>query len=175
MFCPKCATQNVDGASFCRACGANISLVSHALNGQLPVAVEPSDQYSRYSRRKRRREPSIEEAMRGIMMGIAFVVVSLLVMEYAPAGKIWWFWMLIPAAGSLGRGIAELMRVKNARRLDQGFSQPQLNTVRPNDLPAPKTGELLTPAPSVTEGTTQLLDNEPQTRHLDSAESRNRS
>jgi hypothetical protein len=113
--------------------------------------------------------------MRGIMMGIAFVVVSILVMEYAPAGKVWWFWMLIPAAGWLGRGIAELMRMKSARQIDQGFAQPQLNTVRLQDLPAPKTGELLTPVPSVTEGTTKLLDNEPPTRHLDSSESGNRS
>ena len=175
MFCPKCATQNVDGASFCRSCGANISLVSHALAGQLPASDEPNDRYSRYSRRKRGREPSIEEAIRGIMMGIAFVVVSILVMEYAPAGKIWWFWMLIPAAASLAKGFAELARVRNAKSGTQEFSQPQLNTVRPQDLPAPKTGELLTPVPSVTEGTTRLLDNEPPTRHPDSAESRNRS
>ena len=38
MFCPKCASQNVDGAHFCRACGANISLVPQALTGQFPVA-----------------------------------------------------------------------------------------------------------------------------------------
>ncbi len=38
MFCPKCATQNVDGASFCRSCGANISLIPQALSGQLPTA-----------------------------------------------------------------------------------------------------------------------------------------
>ena len=35
MFCPKCATQNLDGASFCRTCGANISLVPQALTGQM--------------------------------------------------------------------------------------------------------------------------------------------
>ena len=34
MFCPKCATQNLDGASFCRSCGANISLIPQALAGQ---------------------------------------------------------------------------------------------------------------------------------------------
>src|ERR1051326_6573590 len=34
-FCPKCATQNLDGASFCRGCGANISLVPQALTGQM--------------------------------------------------------------------------------------------------------------------------------------------
>ena len=36
MFCPKCATQNLDGASFCRSCGANISLIPQALAGQVP-------------------------------------------------------------------------------------------------------------------------------------------
>ena len=108
-------------------------------------------------------------------MGIAFIVVSILVMEYAPAGKIWWFWLLIPAAGSLGQGIAAFMKLKSAKQLGPDFSQPQLNTVRQQDLPAPKTGELLTPVPSVTEGTTQLLDNEPPTRHLDAADGRNRS
>ncbi len=172
MFCPKCATQNIDGASFCRACGANIGLVSRVLSGQLPVSDQPDD---RYSRRRRRREPNIEEAIRSIVMGIAFVVVAILVGKYAPAGALWWYWMLIPAAGSLGKGIAELARMKSAKSKPQDYSQPQLNTVRAQDLPAPKTGELLTPVPSVTEGTTRLLDDEPPTRQFDSLENRNRS
>ena len=41
MFCPKCAAQNLDGASFCRVCGANVSLIPQALSGQLPEAPEP--------------------------------------------------------------------------------------------------------------------------------------
>ncbi len=174
MFCPRCATQNVDGASFCRACGANISLVSHALSGQLPVADEPSDRYERYSRRKRRREPSLEEAMRGIMMGIAFIVVSILIARYVPSGHVWWFWLLIPAAGWLGRGIAGLARLKSFKNSEPIYSQPQLNAIRPQDLPAPKTGELLTPVSSVTEGTTRLLDNQPAARALDSVENQSR-
>src|SRR5205085_8756641 len=103
-------------------------------------------------------------------MGIAFAVVSILVMKYAPAGRIWWFWMLIPAAGSLARGFAELARIKSARNQTQNVSRPQLNSVRPQDLPAPKTGELLTPVPSVTEGTTRHLNAGPSTRHFDSVE-----
>ena len=51
MFCPKCATQNIDGASFCRACGANISLIPQALSGQLPQVTEESDRHSRRLRR----------------------------------------------------------------------------------------------------------------------------
>ena len=44
MFCPKCATQNLDGASFCRGCGANISLVSQALNGQMTPPQPPVEE-----------------------------------------------------------------------------------------------------------------------------------
>jgi len=71
MFCPKCATQNVDGASFCRSCGANISLVPQALSGQL--AARDDDKYDRGSRRKRRREPTLDEGIRHFMMGLAFM------------------------------------------------------------------------------------------------------
>src|SRR6266508_2925704 len=42
MFCPKCATQNLEGASYCRSCGANISLLPHALSGQWPQAAWPA-------------------------------------------------------------------------------------------------------------------------------------
>src|SRR5713226_7372234 len=96
MFCPKCATQNVDGASFCRSCGANISLIPHALSGQLPTA-EPDNDLVRKLRRKRSREPRIEEAIRSLMMGIAFIIISVLVGRYSPGGWTWWYWLLIPA------------------------------------------------------------------------------
>src|SRR2546428_9664147 len=88
MFCPKCATQNIEGASFCRACGANISLIPQALSGQLPSA-PVSDDLDRLLRRRRRREPSIEEAIRSLMMGIAFAVISFLVGRYSPGGLTW--------------------------------------------------------------------------------------
>lgn len=165
MFCPKCATQNVDGASYCRACGANISLVPQALTGKLPAAEQPQWP-DRYSRRKRRGEPRIEEAIRGIVMGIAFAVVSLLVAKYAPGGSVWWFWLLIPSAGCFAKGFAELARVRMAKTESQTYAQPRLNTVSPESLPAPKTGELMTPVPSVTEGTTRHLNAEPPP-HLD--------
>jgi hypothetical protein len=168
MFCPKCATQNVDGASFCRSCGANVSLIPQALTGQLPKADadQPQwpDRYDRYSRRRRRKcEPSIEEGIRSITMGVAFTVVSLLVATFAPAGRIWWFWLLIPAFGCFARGFAELARFRMAKN-QPASEQPQLNTVRQPDLRAPNTGELRPPVPSVTEGTTRHLGIDPQTR-----------
>jgi hypothetical protein len=169
MFCPKCATQNVDGASYCRACGANISLVPQALTGELSP---PSNTYDyRAMRRWRRREPNIEEAIRSMIMGVAFVVVSILVARYAPAGQIWWFWLLIPAATFFSKGVAELARLKMSGKQPPTFEQPQINTLRSQDLPAPKTGELKPSVPSVTEGTTRHLGADAETRHLDSRQS----
>jgi hypothetical protein len=168
MFCPKCATQNIDGASFCRVCGANISLIPQALTGQLPVADQPQWP-DRKSRRRRHREPSIEEAIRSITMGIAFTIISLLVSRYAPGGSVWWFWMLIPAFGCFAKGFSELARLKMSKSQDASYAQPQLNTVRQPDLPAPRTGELRPPVPSVTEGTTRHLGSEARTQHFDSS------
>src|SRR2546421_445066 len=76
MFCPKCATQNLEGASYCRSCGANISLIPHALTGQLPQ--KQSEQFD-FGRRgwKRGRESSIDHAFKNVFMGIAFLFVSI--------------------------------------------------------------------------------------------------
>lgn len=169
MFCPKCATQNIDGASFCRACGANISLVPQALSGQLPT---PRVEDFADRLRKRRREPSIEEAIRSIMMGIAFAVISILVSKYGPGGSVWWYWLLIPAAASFARGFSTLARLRLAKDNNSTFAPAQMNVARPTELPAQKTGELMPPVPSVTEGTTRHLNQEPPTRHFDSLHSR---
>jgi len=167
MLCPKCASQNVDGASFCRSCGANISLVPQALSGKLPDApVEACDEFG--FRRRRRGEPSIDNAVRALMMGIAFAVISILVARFSPGGAKWWFWLLIPAVIFFSRGVSSLMRMKQTKDQTATLASPQLNSVRPTELPVPRTGELMTPVPSVTEGTTRHLGAEAQTRHLDS-------
>src|SRR6266508_1290298 len=171
MFCPKCATQNIDGASFCRACGANISLIPQALSGQLP---QPPEDPRRFSRRLRRRQPSIEEGIRQLATGMGFLFVSLAVAEYAPAGRIWWFWMLIPAFTLLGKGIAEIIQVKNNRTtLSATENQNQIAPVSTmGNLQHRSTAELMPPVPSVTEGTTRHLGAEAATRHFDSLESK---
>src|SRR4029453_15503276 len=108
MFCPKCASQNLDGASFCRTCGANISLVPQALSGQLPEA-EPKEEF--ISRRQRRRqnrhgkELSLDNCFKNVFMGIAFLVIAIALSS--SIGRGWWFWMLIPAFSMMGTGIAQ--------------------------------------------------------------------
>lgn len=185
MFCPKCATQNVDGASFCRSCGANISLIPHALSGQLPTVTADDDRgdYGRgdWRRHRRNRPPSIDAGIRNLVMGIAFVVVAILVAMYSPGAWTWWYWLLIPASTFIGRGISDIVRAKKAGNIvagrHDGASLPPVSDFPPNtyfprgqqgETGAPRTAELMPPAPSVTEGTTRHLGAEAPTRTFDS-------
>lgn len=176
MFCPKCATQNVDGASFCRSCGANISLIPHALTGSLPQA-EPDDPYSRSSRRKRRDrdvEPSLEKGIVNIFMGIGFIVAALAVMYRFPAGIFWGWSLFIPAFSCLGRGVASMVaarRDKTALPANTSGYLPDQRSARLMESGVPRTGELRPAVPSVTEGTTRHLGAEAPTKHFDSVES----
>jgi len=170
MFCPKCASQNLEGASFCRVCGANISLVPQALNGQLPVATGETDAGCGVGvRRRRGKEPTIDQAVRHVFMGIAFLLVAV-ALSFS-IGRGWWFWMLIPAFSMMGTGVAQYIRFREQEK--RGFrTGPFQAAIQPpprvSALPERNTGELVQP-PSVTEGTTRHLGSEARTRHLDAS------
>ena len=183
MFCPKCATQNVDGASFCRSCGANISLIPHALSGRLPTAPADDDldrggpfppsmgDMMRSGKRRRNRPPSIDAGIRNLTMGIAFVVISILVGLYSLHGGGWWYWLLIPASTFIGRGISDIIRARQAGAVGAAKQSPQLQAPNPTQIPSPRnTSALMPPVPSVTEGTTRHLGAEAPTQHFDSLE-----
>jgi zinc-ribbon domain len=172
MFCPKCATQNLEGASYCRVCGANISLVPQALSGQLLQKEEDDDiRVGRHRRRRRGREPTIDHAVRHVFMGIAFAVVAI-ALSFS-IGRGWWFWMLIPAFSMFGTGVAQYLRLRDQKMqaLTTGGARQTFvqNPSRAAELPARNTGELVPPPPSVTEGTTRHLGAEAPTRHLDAS------
>jgi hypothetical protein len=162
MYCPKCGTQNADDASFCRGCGANVSLVSQALTGRMP---EPVSGGMRGTADKHRREqsPNLTYALVKTFVGIAFVLVALSVRDvHQIAGQIWWFWMLIPAAGSLGAGVAEFARLsrQNPKHLPAGnvYVPPALSQPRAAELAPPRANADFYTQPSVTENTTKLLE-----------------
>ncbi len=162
MFCPKCATKNLDGASFCRTCGANISLVPQALTGQLmqPQATEEGGGICGVGRRGR--ELTLEQPFKNFFLGIAFIIVAIVLSR--TVGQGWWFWMLIPAFMMMATGLAQFIRLqeqqKRASLAPPLMSRPFVEAPRPND-------ELKAPVASVTEGTTRHLGVEAQTRHFE--------
>ena len=171
MYCPKCGTQNADDARFCRGCGANVSLVPQALAGHLPASTAEAQGGRPTGHRRDRHKPdgppNLSYAVVKTFVGIAFVLVALSVRDvYQIAGQIWWFWLLIPAAGSLGSGIAEFVRLyqqqhQPARQLPSGnaYVPPAVSQATgASELPpAHINADFYTPS-SVTENTTKLLE-----------------
>lgn len=169
MYCPNCATSNLDGARFCRSCGADISLVPQALTGHLPESQSAAPVDESYPGGKRKGEPSIDRAVKNIFMGVGFIVVAI-VLAFVPMGRAWWFWMFIPAFAMLGGGVAEYLRLKQSeQRTLTGVSRPPALGPQPQraaELPRRNTAELVMPPPSVTENTTRHLGDEAPTRHI---------
>jgi len=172
MFCPKCATQNLEGASFCRTCGANISLVPQAMTGQITQTPPPAEEVIEEScgRLGRKRALTLDLAFRNMFIGIAFLLISIALSRTIGAG--WWFWMLIPAFSLMGKGVAQYLRLReNEKRML--MTPPRLQPVlqRQETVALPRrTDELRPPVPSVTEGTTRHLGVEAATRHLETQE-----
>src|SRR5262245_6915932 len=112
MYCPKCATENGDTVKYCSAFGTNLRPVRQAITGRLP-------EQGRRGRRRRDYEWGGEADLgRGLIKlfsGLGFLVVSL-ILAFSPAGRWWWYWLLIPAFGSLGKGIAEILKARSDQR-----------------------------------------------------------
>src|SRR5215216_3907853 len=169
MFCPKCAAQNLEGASFCRTCGANISLVPQALTGQM---TQPSSEtevdlggFCSPGRKRRGRELTLDQSFKNIFMGFAFLLIAIVLSR--TIGQGWWFWMLLPAFSLMGTGLAQYIRVKESAK--RASLAPPMNTRAFQPQPR-NPEELRAPVASVTEGTTRHLGVEASTRHLDAAE-----
>lgn len=166
MFCPKCATQNMDNARFCRACGADISLVPAAMIGKLSEAVvaagvETEDAKPRRRRHKKKKEVTHEKAFENLGVGFAFMIISIVVALYVPSGRYWWFWLLIPTFACLGEGLGQLVHLgrkplADASSTDSTAELPPAQAA--GELPPSRsTSQIMAPPPSVTEGTTRHL------------------
>lgn len=169
MFCPKCATQNNEGAKFCRSCGSDISLVPQAMTGQIQVISPDEIDDGREWRRSHRRHknPTIEGGITRAFMGLGFIAVAL-ALSYSRTGTGWWFWMLIPGFMMLGGGVSEFIRWRYTRNELAAQSKPAQTFISTGQsagqLPPRNTSELVAPPPSVTEGTTRHLGAEGPTK-----------
>lgn len=165
MFCPKCATQNLEGASFCRGCGANISLVPQALTGQMMQAPveEVEESGRRHGRRRDRGELTLEQSFKHVFMGVAFLIAAIVLSR---TGQWWWFGMLFPAFAMMGQGIAEYIQIREREKRTLMAPPP----ARPFAQPPATPEQLRAPVGSVTEGTTRHLGVEAPTRQFDANE-----
>jgi len=170
MFCPKCATQNLEGVSFCRVCGANISLIPQAMTGHM--VQPPVDEATEENCAGKKGKPlTLEASFKNMFMGVAFVIIAIALSR--SIGAAWWFWMLIPAFSLMGKGVAQYMRVKE-RETRLAMVPPRVAAIQsPQTAPTPlprRTDELRPPVSSVTEGTTRHLGVEAPTRHFETHE-----
>jgi hypothetical protein len=172
MFCQKCGTQNPDNGRFCRSCGNDLGNVAAVPPVQLQ---QQPDYYIDHRGRRRSNNPDDiwSHAIRNIMMGAGFLVISMaLLLTNVAGGHAWWWAMLFPAFSLLATGISQAAKVKRLEKkgsaapiMQNQFSSNQPNAPLPpsqTDYAQPQgsiyeTGELLSP-PSVTEGTTRHLE-----------------
>lgn len=173
MYCPQCATENLNEASFCRSCGADISLVPQALTGRLPA----KESKSKASKSKKEEKTlTHEQVYSNIFVGIGFLLWFIIGAIFFTKFFPMWFWAIFPGFACLGSGIGQYARLKQEREkelLREGFPLPSRMMSPParhmfggdggaSQLPARDTAEIVnsfeTTPRSVTEGTTRHLD-----------------
>jgi hypothetical protein len=176
MFCPKCGIKNPGNGVFCRSCGTDLKVVSDAISGK----------YSGIQRGELqvyKEDPKIlEGAMSSLFSGFAFLAIAIFLgITGITGGRYWWFWLLIPAFGAIGYGMAALIRLRQANRrnssIEMAEKRTELSGARQKSLPEGvtefvsdfedlehKTGDL---APSsVVENTTRHLEMETEPKSM---------
>lgn len=169
MFCPRCATQNLDDAKFCRACGADVHLVPQALAGLLPAEPAKQEGGGKPGRKKKdEKDPRLlEKGMENIFVGVAFLVIFLAGLLWFRGAFMIWIWFIIPALACAGEGLGQLLRSRREYRLLMAGARPAVAfddaRARPlprasfNELAAPDTADMADSPFSVTEATTRHL------------------
>ena len=118
MYCPRCATQNLDGAKFCRACGTNLETVALALAQPLDPAQADEDVAKKPKAGKNKVEKRSEGVTKivrasGLIGASAVVGAALAVFSNKPDWIIIWMifagWMACWGVMLLVSGIAALI------------------------------------------------------------------
>jgi hypothetical protein len=178
MFCPKCGTQNPEDGKFCRSCGTDLASVSAALTGALPAHLADAGVAQIHHEARRRNDPNevYADAVKAIISGIGFLVVSMVLLFTGVAGGYAWWWaMLFPAFTFLSKGISDYVKygkmqstskihaadlnMMGAGRANSALPPTQTEYIAPSES-SYKTGDLV--PPSVTDGTTRHLEMDPE-------------
>lgn len=170
MFCPRCGAKNVDDAKYCRACGADISLVPQALTRSLPEGAfgvlrleEEESEGGKKRKYKVKQPPTLEKGLSKCMEGVAFLIIFLTGFFYFWGGVFIWIWAIIPALANLGEGVGQIIRSRSEggaltpRVAFDDAELPPPSAHAAGELQPRETSEIVAPPPSVTEGTTRHL------------------
>ena len=170
MFCPKCGTQNPENGKFCRNCGTDIGVVTNALAGKISSAEDFAEPENKDKRRNNPDEV-FADGIKEIFGGLGFVAVAvILALTGIIGGKVWWFWLLIPAAAMIGNGIADMWKAKRmAKRIESianqsNFLSPPAQNVA---LPPSNTEYIAPETPYKTGDLVPLSVTDDTTRHLE--------
>lgn len=176
MFCPQCATQNANGAKFCRSCGLELEGVALALSSKSKKPAKAGKNKSGPKTAEDWIEKRIE-GVKNIMTGAILMGVSLLLgvalALFAPAHVPWiliWIvffgWMTVWGGIALADGLGNVLEAKSRLRLLQRTGREAATDATPQQLaspgePIPTTNHAAlrtSPPLSITEGTTRQLD-----------------
>jgi hypothetical protein len=175
MYCPRCATQEVDSGKFCRACGADLEPVALALADQPSFAVSKGNagkgvQNTDAVWLKKRSKATRNTIQGGILLGTALLIgVALGLFTHNPDWMVIWTvffgWMACWGAISLAFGIGGIFE---SRTILQQIEEPASGTALFED-PGMVTDPLAPSASavSITENTTEPLRNEQRRARVD--------
>ena len=177
MYCPQCASQNADGAKFCRSCGLKLEAVALALSdGAKPPTQE---------KKSKQKEPETVQdclerrikGMKAVTGGTILLLVSLLIgaaMALFVPSKVPWMlvwivffgWMACWGGIELANGIGDLLEAKSRLRLLELSAKEKATHAVPQELLPARDSQTaldaqafrLSPSLSVTEGTTRQLN-----------------
>lgn len=166
MYCPRCATQNADNAKFCRACGTDLEAVALVLTNKFPL---PGAWLEKYGEGKHKvitgalllGAALLIGAVPALFIGVSFPLVML--------WTVFFGWMAGWGIVSLASGVGEMVTSKTMLRQMKQFGS-RLTPTEPSELSSAARGprmldDVTRAKPysplSVTEHTTELLDDQP--------------
>lgn len=175
MFCPKCGTDNMNEAKFCRACGMDITIVPMVLTGELNAElVKSPKKIAKALKEKKEVEESMnwEGAVSSFFTGVAFLLIFLAGAIFMRGLFMIWIWMIIPALACIGSGLGKMVQLRHREKLLlQGKTQNQMPTQLIQPQPtfsqlsvSRDTNEFMSAPPSITENTTRHLSAEAPTK-----------
>ncbi len=167
MYCPGCATPILEEAKFCRVCGINLAGVALSLSDQTPNLSNRDAEASRLSANARNHR---RLAMKKLIEGGGLLSASTLVgaalgifsnqKDWIMIWLIFGAWMGVVGVLFIAKAIESLIEARyTLNELQDHQAVPEIHPAAEfKNIAAPVTSPRLTPVTSVTENTTQLLN-----------------